>query len=351
MRPVRDRERTQELEETRTQDGLCGLWLNEGMVLDILKGLGFIFLMLVSSGVAVDIFEKLSHELKVKKLMLATILVGFSTSLPELFVGVASAVRSQPEIALGNIIGANLANLSWIIGGAALIFGTIPVVGEYLKKELWITVGIAMAPFVLLSDGRLTRWDGLVLIFLYFLYVNNMVRKGHVQLKHLKLLGRKKVVHRLKTKMERVLEVVKLILALTVLGFSSWLLVNLSVKVSASLGVSAFWIGLVIISLGTTLPELVLTLMASERRDVSLILGNTLGSVVVNSTLILGVITMISPIVYFGVLERGISGIFLVSILGLFWIFTRSKHKLDRWEGAVLVGVYLMFLGIQMMIA
>lgn len=321
------------------------------MVTDLLFGFGVILIMVVSSGVAVSIFEKLVHEMKASRLMLATILIGFSTSLPEFFVGLAAALRSQPEIALGNIIGANLANLSWIIGGAALVFGTIPVVGEYLKKELWITVGMSVTPLLLLSDGSLNRLDGIALIFLYLLYVDKMIRNGSSPLRHLKILGRKTVVHRLKTKMGMFVQSVELILSLGILALSSGMLINLALKTSTSLGVSPFWIGLVIIAIGTTLPELVLSFVASEKRDVSLILGNILGSVVVNSTLILGLIVVISPIVYFDTLQRSIAQMFLIMVLGLFWLFTKSKHKLERWEGAVLVGIYAMFIGLQMMLA
>jgi len=321
------------------------------MVVDILWGIFLILVILVSSGAVVDSFEKFAHEIKTNKLMLATILVGFSTSLPELFVGLAAAIRSEPQIALGNIIGANLANLSWIIGGAALVFGSIPIVGEYLKRELWMTIGMAMAPWLLLSDGSLSRLDGVLLITLYLWYVNKTIGNGSVPLKHLKLLGRKKVVHRLKTKMEHVMQGIGLFCALSILGVSAWMLVNLAVKISGSLGVNLFWVGLVVIAFGTTLPELILSVMASEKREISLILGNTLGSVVVNSTLILGIIAFISPIVYSDPLQRGISGMFLMIVLGLFWLFTKSKHKLDRWEGAVLMGIYAMFIGIQLMIA
>jgi cation:H+ antiporter len=321
------------------------------MVMNLLFGLGLILVMVIASGAAVEIFEKLAHEVRVNRLILATMLVGFSTSLPELFVGLAAAVRSQPEIALGNVMGANLANLSWIIGGAVLVFGTIPVVGEYLKKELWLTVAMAMAPFLLISDGRLGRVDGLILVLLYFGYVYKLMSKGSAPLKHLKLLGRKMVVHRAKTKWDRELTLVKLLMALGVLGASSWMLINLAVSTSSFLEVSLFWIGLVVISIGTTLPELVLSLMASERREVSLILGNILGSVVVNSTIVLGIVAIISPITYTNTLQKGVVGVFLMITLGLFWLFTKSKHKLERWEGAVLVGIYAMFFGLQLILA
>lgn len=310
-----------------------------------------ILVIVVSSGVMIDIFEKLVREIKTSRLVLATVLVGFSTSLPELFVGIAAALRNQPQIALGNIVGANLANLSWIIGGAALVFGAIPVIGEYLRNELWITAGMVMMPFLLMTDGKLTRLDGLVLIFLYLLYANNLVRRGNSPLRALKISGRKIIKHRVKTRMNSIVQAFKLISWLGVLGVSALMLVNLAVKVSGSLGVSSFWIGLIVLAIGTTLPELVLTIVASEKREISLILGDILGSVVINSTLILGIIVMISPIGYTDPLQKGISGLFLMTILGLFWLFTKSKHKLDRWEGAVLVGIYAMFVGIQLMLA
>jgi len=320
------------------------------MLLDIVWGVFLILVMVVSSGATVEIFEKLAHNIRTNRLILATILVGFSTSLPELFVGVAAAFRGQPQIALGDIIGANLANLSWIIGGAALVFGSVPIIGDYLRKEIWLTIGIAMVPFLLMFDGGLSRFDGLLLVLLYLIYVNNLVRKGSSPLRHLKLSGRRPVTHRLKTRIELLVETAKLLLGLGVLGLSAWMLVNLAVKVSGSLGVSAFWVGLIVLALGTTLPELILTIIASEKKEISLILGDILGSVAVNSTLILGIIVLISPIGYTDPLQKGISGLFLMIILGLFWLFTRSKHKLDRWEGAVLVGVYAMFVGIQMML-
>jgi len=328
---------------------LRDLWLNECMLGNLFVGLILILIIVISSGVAVEIFEKLAHRIRTSKLLLATILVGFSTSLPELFVGIGSALRGQPQISLGDILGANLANLSWIIGGAAVLAGTIPVVGEYLKKDLWITMVAAMIPFVLMSDGSLSRIDGLILIAFYVLYLQDLIKNGNHHLKHLRLTGR--VHHRLKTEVHWMVQSFKLVLALGSLAASSWMLINIVLNISASLGVSAFWVGLIVIAFGTTLPELMLSITASKKRDIALVLGNVLGSVVVNSTLILGIVAVINPIDYPESLQRGVAGIFLILVLGLFWLFTKSKHKLERWEGAVLVGVYAMFVGLQLMLA
>lgn len=321
------------------------------MFFDLIWGLWLILVMVISSGVAVSVFEKFAHEVRINKLILATVLMGISSSLPEIFVGLAAAFRSQPEVALGNVMGANLANLSWIIGGAVLAFGAIPVVGEYLKEELWLTMAMAMTPFILLFDGRLSRIDGVILICLYWGYVYRIAHRRSLPLRQARWLGRKAVVHRSKTKWERIGTLVGLFMALGALGVSSWMLINLAIKVSSTWDVSLFWIGLVIISVGTTLPELILSLVAWEKREIALVLGNILGSVVVNSTVVLGLTAVVSPVNQESGLQRGVVGLFLMVVLGLFWLFTRSKHKLERWEGAVLVGIYAMFLGLQLMLA
>ncbi len=313
---------------------------------ELVKGILLILVLVFASGVAVDIFEKIAHEVKINKLLLATFLVSFSTSLPEFSVGIASALKGEPQIALGNLIGANLANLSWIVGGAALVAGTIPVIGDYLKKDLWMTIGMAMLPFLMMTDGSLSRFEGVLLVLAYLLYAKNMVRPMEV-LKHSKLKMHKKTHWKIKSAWGWVGHIILLVTALVVMAISSRFLIEVTMEATNSLGVSAYWVGLLVISLGTTLPELVLSLVASKQKDVSLLLGNILGSVVVNSTFILGIIAIITPIVYESSVQKGISGLFLIIILGLFWLFTKSKRKLERWEGMTLIGIYLMFVGLQ----
>jgi cation:H+ antiporter len=320
------------------------------MLGEVLFGLFLILVLVFSSGVAVDVFEKIAHEVKINKLLLATFLVSFSTSLPEFSVGIVSALKGEPQIALGNLIGANLANLSWIVGGAAVIAGVIPVIGDYLKKDLWMTIGMAMFPFFLMSDGKLGRVDGVILILIYFFYAKKMVKAADV-LKHSKLRKNKKTHWKIKNVGGWVFHFVVLLGSLALMVISSHYLINTALHLTSKLGVSAYWVGLMIISLGTTLPELVLSLFASKKGDVSLLLGNILGSVVVNSTFIMGIIALISPIIFESSVQKGLSGLFLIIILGLFWLFTKSKRKLERWEGLTLIGIYLMFVGLQFLVA
>ncbi len=313
-------------------------------------GLVLIVVLVLSSGVAIHVFEKLAGEMKINKLFLATIMVGFSLSLPELAVGVASSLRGQPQIALGDIMGANLANLSWIVGGAAMMAGTISVVGDFWKKDLWVTIFLAILPFVMIIDGNLTRIDGLILLFVYLVYISGVVKNKDFLLNQAKIVGRKPVAQRLKNKTNWFGYLLGLVVSVAVLAFSAWNLIDLAISMSSSLGVSVFWVGLLIISFATTLPELMLSILIFEKQKISLVLADILGSVVVNSTLILGMVAVISPIHYGESIQKGVAGVFLVVILGLFWIFTQSKRKLERWEGIVLVGFYAMFVGLEFLL-
>lgn len=327
------------------------MWLNEVMLWNIVWGVVLISILVLSSGMAVDAFEKLASRIRTSKLLLATLLISFSTSLPELSVGLASSFKGQPQIALGNIIGSNLANLSWIIGGSAIVAGVIPIVGEYLKRDLWATIGMAMMPFLLMTDGNLSRADGIFLMVLYGLYVKWVMGGEGAREKHNKVNKSKVVHHHLQTKMHWIIWMGMLVVSLVMMALSSKWLINIALGIAAGFGVNAFWVGLLMISFGTTLPEMVLSLAASKRGDISLLLGNILGSVVFNSTFILGIIAVINPVTFEETVQKGIAGIFLIIILGFFWLFTKSKKKLERWEGLVLVGMYLMFVGLQFMFA
>lgn len=319
------------------------------MLGEVFWGILLILILVFFSGVAVDIFEKIAHEVKINKLLLATFLVSFSTSLPEFSVGIASALKGEPQIALGNLIGANLANLSWIVGGAAVVAGTIPVVGDYLRRDLWMAMGMSMLPFLLMVDGRLSRLDGLLLVIAYMFYAKSMVAEADI-LKHSRLKRHKIVKTKIKSVSSWIGHVLLLLFVLVSMAVASHYLIDVALGLSKNFGVNAYWVGLLVVSFGTTLPELTLSIFASEKRDTSLLLGNILGSVIVNSTFILGIVGMISPIAFESSVGKGLSGLFLILILGLFWVFTKSKRKLERWEGLTLIGVYMMFVGLQFLL-
>ncbi len=311
------------------------------MVWNIIIGFLLLVLIVLSSGVVVDVLERIVLRLPIKKNRVIPILIGFSLALPELFVGIAAALDGKPQLALGTVVGANLANLSLIIGGLAIIASVVPVVGEYLEKDLWVTIGLALMPFLMLFDGTISKLEGGILIVFYFVYTF--------------FLSNEKMVIKQARKKVSAEEAwglpIVFVLGLLIMAVCSWQLVQIAVSIAAVWGVSWFWMGLLLIAFGTTLPELLLLCFSGKKSRASLVLPDLLSSVVMNSTVILGIVALITPVVIKESVQRGLSGMFMVMILGLFWLFTKSKRKLERWEGVVLIGVYLMFIGLQFFLA
>lgn len=320
------------------------MWLQLGGIL--LASL----LLMKATEFTLSAFQVLVAKMRVKKMVMAALLVALSTSLPELFVGILSALEGQPEISLGNVLGSNVANLSLVIGGAALVSGSVAVVGDYMKKEFVAAFLAGCLPILLVMDGNLTRIDGLLLLGAYGVYVSEMVIAGkHKSLaerggrRHYGILRKLKRLHKNHTDVW----LLKLLGGIAGLILAADLLVKMASGLAGSLGLPPFLIGLLVVSVGTSLPELVLEIGAIKRKEVALVLGGLLGSIVANATLIIGVTVLIHPINVSGVSRYDLASFMFVLLFGFFWMFTNSKKRLDRWEGLVLLGLYFMFVGLE----
>ena len=116
------------------------------MLWNLVLGFVLLFLIVLASGVVMDVIEKGLGRLRLRRGVFVSLLLGLSLALPELFIGIASALDDKPQIALGGVVGANLANLSLVIGGVAIMNKVIPVVGDYLGRDLWMVVGVLLLP-------------------------------------------------------------------------------------------------------------------------------------------------------------------------------------------------------------
>ena len=305
--------------------------------------IGFSFLLIKATDLLIRSLNRLSRTLKIGTFAITSFLLAFATSLPELFVCVTSALEGRPKLALGVILGSNIANLSLVIGGAALFAGSVRVVGQFLKYDIFYTFLAGSLPLILLLDNRLSRIDGLILLLVYGMY-NYTVLRGKVSHKELNEEGFiTRILHRLATRgTEKNLAWVFLGAALLV--FSSDMIVRLASGVAASFNISIILIGLFLVAIGTSLPELSFEIKAIKNKKVGMVFGNLLGSVVANSTLIIGITVLVSPIK----LDEGLKVYLLATvaflvIFNLFWFFVRTKKRLDRWEGAVLLVIYILF--------
>jgi len=282
--------------------------------------------------------------------ILSALLLALATSFPELFVGITSALEGSPNLSLGNILGANIANLSLVAGLAAFTVGRVNVHGEFLKRDVWIALIAGILPLILVFDGQISRVDGLILLAIYGTYAGSFFK--HRFLEIAKEIEERTFVHRFFRKITHIdgnktKEVARLFLAVAVLLGSAGLIVKIAERLAQAANIPVFLVGLIILSLGTTLPEIGFSLKSLEDKEPTMFFGNLLGSIIANSTLIVGVAALISPIKVVAIEEYAIAAAAFVIIFLTFWFFIRSKLKLERWEAAVLLVLYLAFVVVE----
>lgn len=303
----------------------------------------FSFLLIKATDIVLVNLKSLSAKSRVGAFAITGLLAALGTSLPELFVGITSIFRGTPNLSLGTVIGSNIANLSLIIGGAALFGGSVAVRGEFLKTDVFYAFLAGAAPMLLLIDKTLSRIDGLILLAIYGFYQVVVFTERHqtagvdeedgfVQ----RLL--RKLNHRGTRR-----ELGWVFLGLALLLFSADMLVRVAVQMALILDVPVLLVGLILVAIGTSLPELAFSTKAIREHQPQMVFGNLLGSIVANATLVLGLVSLISPIRVGAFTEYLLATMAFVVVFGAFYFFTRTKHRLERWEGVVLIGLYLIF--------
>lgn len=312
----------------------------------------FTFLLIRMTDVIVEGIGTLSRSTRMAKYGLGAFLLALSTSLPELFVGLTSAWKGVPSLSLGNVIGSNIANISIVVGGATLISGSVAVVGEYLKRDFLFAFLVGSLPLLLLMDGKLSRLDGMGLLVVYGYYVFSIFHERHVKAVSADQAGMSgRLLRRLKllnSSSSRV-SLFRILFGVLVVLFSAEMIVRSAVELAANLHIPALLVGLIVISIGTTLPELALEIRAISKKEVALVFGNLLGSTVANSTLIIGLTAVISPIEVVAVNSYLIATVSYMILFWMFWFFTKTKRRLDRWEGAVMILAYILFVVVELL--
>lgn len=300
----------------------------------------FSVILMKATDILVTSLKKLSQTTHLGKLALTSFVVALATSLPEFFVGIASGLENKPNLGLGNVIGSNIANLSLVIGGTALVGGSMTVVGDFLQRDIFYTFLAGSLPLILLLDNNLSRIDGLILLVVYAWYVATVL---NFKKKESCLNG---IIKRLGTR-ESEGQLSWVFIGIIMLIFSADMLVNISFQIAKMFEVPLLLVGLFLLSIGTTLPELSFGIKAARQHQIAMVFGNLLGSVVANSSLILGVIALLAPIKITYLQEYLLATTFFVLIFGVFYFFVRSKHKLERWEGGLLFIAYLLFAAVE----
>lgn len=300
--------------------------------------------LIKSADLTVVALKKISHGSGV--LGLSAVIIAIGTSFPELFVGITSAVEGKPGLALGVALGSNIANIALIGAGAALISGRVSISDYVMKRVVWMSFACGLVPYILLLDGNLNRIDGLIMIFIYASYIFGFFRKYYERAleEQEKGISFAKLVRRVEhIASDKWKSLASVFIGISLMLFSADTIVKFSGVMAERLGISIFVIGLFILAIGTSLPEFAFSLRSLKDKEPEMFIGNIMGSIVANTTLIVGISALIRPIESLSFQRYLIPlGVFTTVFL-LFYYFVRTKRRLDRWEAGVLIGIYLLF--------
>jgi cation:H+ antiporter len=282
-------------------------------------------------------FERLAKLWGMDDFFLTNLLIAFGTSAPELVIGINAALKGNPTLGLGNILGSNIANISLIIGGATLITGNLIVPQKIAKNDIYYTFLVAAAPLILLADGNLSRLEALLLIVLYLIWQGISFKSLPLATEGIIKKTKKLFFDNFNFKKE----FLKCIGSLIVVLVASRTIVAASTSISQQFLIPTMVIGVFILGIGSALPELTFDITGLDTKKHQPVLGNLLGSLAVNSSLIVGIICLIQPIKLFDPGRYFRITIYFLAIFFLFYLFIKSKRKLEKWEGAFLVAAYI----------
>lgn len=295
--------------------------------------------LVISSTILVRCLIKIAMFLRLSTYVVSFIIMGIATSLPELFVGITSAIQKNPALSFGNIIGANILDLTLVIGIITLLGRGIRVKSKETKKDALFMSMIAILPLVLFFIGKsLSRIDGIILVAVFLVYSIRMIKRE----KEMKM----PLANHIK-RFEIFFTTLLFVACVVVLYFSANFVVKYASLLSIQLALPSIMIGIFLISLGTTLPELTFGIRAVQLGHSEMVLGDQIGTVIFNSTFILGVVAIIFPITaefapFF------VSAIFLALVAFLFITFVESGRKITINEGIAMILLYVFFVIIQL---
>jgi len=296
--------------------------------------------LIFSADILIQSCVKISLLFRLTPLFIGIIFVAFGTSLPEAGVGIVAALRNQKDIALGNIIGSNIANIGLILGLCSMFY-SLKVNKSILRRELPIMLVAAVLFYLLSLDLLLSRFDGIIFIFsfLIFLFISYQGARKNFCEKEIQNFPFKKWFEKIKSPF--ILPVVIFLSLIGIVGGAD-LMVRGGANLAKILGISTWIIGIVVFAIGTSLPELVASLVASFKKVPAISIGNIVGSNIFNILFVLGIVSLIRPInLQFSLLKFEYPVMFLFSV---FLSFILRNCQISKKEGVGLFLGYFLFI-------
>ena len=292
--------------------------------------IGFVFLV-KGADFFVDGASSIAAKLKVPSLIIGLTVVSMGTSLPEAAVSISASLSGSNGISLGNVIGSNLFNLLVVVGVSSVV---LPIVTdrEILTRDMPVNIAITVALLVMLLDGNLSRLDAAILLVLFVTYLFVLIRsalKNRVDADETKMLSWAK-------------SVIFTIVGAAAIAFGGNMVVDNASIIAMSLGMGETLVGLTIVALGTSLPELVTSIVAAKKGDSGIAMGNVVGSNIFNILFVLGVAGVIHPMTAETafIVDTGI----LIGVSFLMFLFAFTKRKTSRAEGAISLLLYAAYM-------
>ncbi|WP_298879118.1 calcium/sodium antiporter [uncultured Polaribacter sp.] len=280
----------------------------------------------------------LSLKLDVPKIVIGMTVVSFATSAPELIVSINAALSGSSDLALGNVIGSNIANLGLVLG-ITLLLGTMHVQKSFYKTD-WPVMMIAsiLLYFFLSGDNVITRNEGIILFSFLIIFLIYLLRY------------QKTAVLDELPEDDEPLPLYKIVLFLVIGGLGLWggseLLIKGATSMALEYGVSERVIGVTVVSIGTSVPELAASIIAVLKKEKAISLGNLIGSNVFNILAVLGITSIITPVAVkdIGILDNDIYWMLGISFVVLPLVFVPKGYRLNWKDGIVLLAAYIAFI-------
>ena len=308
--------------------------------------IGFV-LLIKGADFFVEGSSSVAKRLHVPSIIIGLTIVAMGTSLPETAVSVSASIAGNNELAVSNVVGSNIFNLMVVIGVCAIL-ATVNVAGETIKRD--IPLSLICAGLLLLlgiiglgdkTGMTLGHMDGAIFIGIFAGYIFYMIRialKANKEGKKVEIEGGSDEDIKLVSVPVSILFIVGGAIAIAVGGDVT---VDAASRIASDLGMSQTLIGLTIVSIGTSLPELVTSIVAARKNEVDMALGNAIGSNIFNILMVLGIASLISPISI--IRENIIDLCVLVAFTVCVWIFAGTKKKIGRIEGLCMVVLYAVY--------
>ncbi len=297
--------------------------------------------LILSAHWSVKSLSVITRFLRTQEFTTGFLIMAVATSTPELFVGIAAALEKNTALALGTVIGSNIIDVTLVAGIGILLSRGYLIKTKEIKKDAFFMAAFALVPLVLMFIGQqVSRLDGVILIALFSGYALRIIRRGkrHSK-KYENHIGRVQIVA----------YTILLILSVVVMFFSADYVVYYGSGLSLDLALPPILIGLFLIAFATSLPELVFETTAILKGHSDMALGDLVGSVIANSSLVLGATALLHPISanFFLALS---SGIFMFIVCFIFATFVATGNKLTWREGISLILLYVFFVILEFFI-